>query len=99
MLLQNIQHLPAVLGWGDDFEILFQGQQAAKSIAEDRMVVRDYDPDLRLGRRSRTGRSIRTRTVLRHTLSVRHCRVLLPASQMMLPGCRGLSSENCFVTN
>src|ERR1035441_9645935 len=73
MLLQNIQHLPPVLGLSDYFEILFQGKQAAKSVAEDRMVVRDHDPDLGLRCGPRPGRSIRARIILRHTLSVRNC--------------------------
>src|ERR1019366_9907031 len=75
MLLQNIQHLPPVLGLRDYLEILFQGKQAAKSVAEDRMVVGDHDPDLGLRCSPQPGRSIRARIILRHTLSVRNCRV------------------------
>src|ERR1019366_1177558 len=75
MLLQNIQHLPPVLGLSDYFEIFFQGKQAAKSVAKDRMVVRHDDPDLGLRCSPRPGRSIRARIILRHTLSVRNCRV------------------------
>ena len=52
MLLQNVQHLASVLGLGYHFEILFQGQQAAESVTEDRVIVRHYDPDLRFGQRS-----------------------------------------------
>ena len=89
MLLQNIEHLATVLGLSYDFEILFQGEQPAESIAEDRMIVRYYDPDLGLGRRSHSGRSIRASTVLSHTLSVRNCRVLLVPSQTSLAGLPG----------
>ena len=41
----------AVLRLRDDLEILFQGQQPAQAVAEDRMVVRHHDPDLGLRRR------------------------------------------------
>src|ERR1035437_8132574 len=75
MLLQNVQHLPPVLGLSDYLEILFQGKQAAKSVAEDRMVVRYHDPDLGLRRGPRPGGSIRACIILRHTLSVRNPRV------------------------
>jgi hypothetical protein len=88
VLLQNIEDLAAVLGLSYDFEILFKGEQAAESIAEDWMVVRYYDPNLGLRRRSQTGRSIRANTVLRHTISVRHCRDLMVPSQTT-PVCRG----------
>ena len=54
VLLQNFQHLAPVLGLRDDFEILFQGQQPAEPVAEDRMVVRHHDADLGLRRRSQT---------------------------------------------
>src|ERR1017187_3673531 len=83
MLLQNIQHLPPVLGLSHYFEILFQGKQAAKSVAEDRMVVRDHDPDLGLRCSPQPGRSICARFILSHTLSVRNCRVPKLPSQMM----------------
>ena len=94
MLLQNIEHLASVLGLRYDFEILFQGEQAAEPIAEDRMIVRYYDPDLGLRRRSQTGRSIRASTVLRHTLSVRHCRDLIVPSQIDTLAAGGVNSEN-----
>ena len=46
VLLQDIQHLPAILRLRHDFEILFQGQQLAQPVAEDRMIVGYHDPDL-----------------------------------------------------
>jgi hypothetical protein len=46
VLLQNIQHLAPVLGLSHDFEIFFQGKQAAEPVAKDGMVVRDHDPYL-----------------------------------------------------
>ena len=59
VLLQHIQHLPAILGLRDYFEILFQGQQPAQTIAENRMVVRHYDADLGLRRLRPAGGSVR----------------------------------------
>ncbi len=49
-LLQDIQHLPPVLGLRHDFEIVFQRQQLAKAVPKDRMVVRHHNADLGLGR-------------------------------------------------
>ena len=48
MLLQNIEDLATVLGLSYDFKILFQGEQAAESIAENRVIVRYYDSNLGL---------------------------------------------------
>ena len=59
MLLQDIEHLPAVLSLRDDFEIFFQREEPAEPIAEDRMVVRHYDSNLGLWRRAHGRRSIR----------------------------------------
>jgi hypothetical protein len=44
--LQNVQHLAAILSLGDHLEVLFQSEQLAETIPENRMVIRDYDPDL-----------------------------------------------------
>ena len=46
VLLKDIQHLPAILRLRHDFEILLQGQQLAKTVAKDRMVVGHYDANL-----------------------------------------------------
>ncbi len=52
MLLQHFQHLPSILSLRHNFEILFQSQQLAETVAEDRMVVGYHDPDLRPGTES-----------------------------------------------
>ena len=72
VLLENVEHLAPVLRLRHDFEIFFEGEQTAETVAEDGMVVRYHDADLGLhGRSHAGGRPIDTRNVLRHTLSVR----------------------------
>ena len=50
MLLQDIQHFPAVGGLRHNFEILFQSQELAQPVAEDGMVVGHHDPNFGLCR-------------------------------------------------
>jgi hypothetical protein len=47
MLLQNIEHLPAVGCLGNYFKILLQSEQLTQTVAKDRMVVSHYDSDFR----------------------------------------------------
>ena len=42
ILLEHIEHLPAVLSLRDDFEILLQGQQLTETVSKDGVVV-GYD--------------------------------------------------------
>ena len=49
MFLQHLQDFPAIVRLSHDHKIFFQGQQAAKPVAENRMVVRHYDPDFLFG--------------------------------------------------
>jgi len=51
VLLQDVQHLPAVLCLGHNFKILFQCEQAAEAIPKNRMVVGHNDSNLGLGSR------------------------------------------------
>ena len=50
MLLQHVQHLPAVLRLRHDLEICLQRQQPAQAVAENGVVVRHHDANLRLAR-------------------------------------------------
>jgi hypothetical protein len=46
MLLDDIEHLPAILRLCHDFEIFFERKQFAETIAENGVVVGYYDADL-----------------------------------------------------
>jgi hypothetical protein len=51
-LVEQAEYLGAVVGLADDLEILLQTQQLAQAVAENGVIVRDYDADpllLRLG--------------------------------------------------
>ncbi len=69
-LLQDIQHLPTVLGLGYDLEILLQRQQPAQSVAKDRVVIRHHDSDFRRFAGCRHRSLFQGAIVFRHKLPV-----------------------------
>jgi hypothetical protein len=56
VLLQDFQHLPAILSLGHYLEVFFQSEQLAEAVPKNGMVVGYHNPDLRARSRPHSGR-------------------------------------------